>query len=71
MSKGANADGGYSHWHELGRKKPPGNSIPERKAPDSGPEGLGSKAGGDRPVKNSPKLPSGPSIGKQVKPIGS
>lgn len=70
-----NADGGYKHWHELGSKKPPGHSIPDRKAPDSGPGGLSSGAPkGERPAKHDP-APKGMNPmrnpGRQVKPVGS
>ena len=67
--KNINHDGGYSHpFHELGSKKPPGYSIPETKAPDSGSN---LKAKGERKMIQSPKLPEGAKIGTQVKPIGS
>lgn len=50
-----NKDGGYKHWHEFGRTTSPGGSIPDKKAPDSGPGGLSSgSVKGDRPTKHDP-----------------
>jgi hypothetical protein len=69
------ADSGYDHWHELGKKKPPGHGIPDRKAPDSGPGGLSSGSPKqERKVMHDP-APKGMDpmrqVGRQVKPIGS
>jgi len=67
----SNASGGYRHWHELGSKKPPGWSIPETKAPDSGSH---LQAKGDRPPKHDPapgKMDPMRQVGPNVKPIGS
>ena len=71
----SNPDSGYDHFHELGKKKPPGWSIPDKKAPDSGPGGLTSGSPKhERPAKHDP-APGGMQpnrqVGKQVKPIGS
>lgn len=48
-----NPDGGYEHFHELGRLKPHKGaavkSIGDRRAPNSGPGGMGMGPAGKMP----------------------
>ena len=71
MAANSDPDGGYKHWHDLGGKKPPGNSRQWSHAKNSGTDwstgpGIDPKTGMPRAQTNVP----GGSVGGEAKKLG-